>query len=156
MAVEFCWSSGTGHSLCRDILKTTKLGYDPHTYQIEGACKALDGVDVFAITPTGSGKTGFYIIYILIILAVTGNPSLAPPGVAARFPSNPCLILICPTITLQVEMVSNFICLLPAKPRGMLFSRSCEGIGPPRLGGVGVTVEAPFMQSNCPKVRWSC
>ncbi|KAF9500117.1 hypothetical protein BDN71DRAFT_1502578 [Pleurotus eryngii] len=107
MAVEFYWSSDVGHLLCCDILKTTKLGYDPHTYQIEGACKALNGVDVFAITPTGSGKTGFYIIYILIILAITGNPDLVPPDVAARFPSNPCLILICPTITLQVKMADQ-------------------------------------------------
>ncbi|KAF4604313.1 hypothetical protein EYR38_004735 [Pleurotus pulmonarius] len=107
MPSDFCWSSDAGYSLCRDILKTTKLGYDPHTYQVEGVCKALDGIDVFAITPTGSGKTGFYMIYIHVLLAVTKNPSLVPPGTATRFPSNPCLILICPTITLQVEMADR-------------------------------------------------
>ncbi|KAF9489316.1 hypothetical protein BDN71DRAFT_1477129 [Pleurotus eryngii] len=47
------------------------------------------------------------MIYILVLLAVTRNPSQAPPGTASRFPSNPCFILICPTITLQVEMADR-------------------------------------------------
>ncbi|KAG9224183.1 hypothetical protein CCMSSC00406_0006851 [Pleurotus cornucopiae] len=105
-ANKFKWASEAGHSLSRRILKDSKLGYDPHTYQVEGVCQALDGVDLFAITPTGSGKTGFYVIYILVVLAVVQNPLLLPTGVANPFPSNPCLIIICPTIPVQLQMAS--------------------------------------------------
>jgi hypothetical protein len=52
---------------------------------------------------TGSGKTSYYIMYILVVLAVSKNPSLC---ITTKFPQNPCLIVICPTIPLQLEMVS--------------------------------------------------
>ncbi|KAJ6583674.1 hypothetical protein B0H10DRAFT_1833484, partial [Mycena sp. CBHHK59/15] len=77
--------------------------YVPHDDQLEGVCKSLDGIHLFAITPTGSGKTGYYIIYMLVILAVVADPSLCP---SVSFPSNPCLLVICPTIPLQLDMVS--------------------------------------------------
>ena len=47
-----------GHRPCRAIV-SGKLGYDPRDYQVDGVCRALDGVDLLAITPTGSGKTDF-------------------------------------------------------------------------------------------------
>lgn len=31
--------------------------YDPHNYQLDGICLVLDGFDLLATTPTGSGKT---------------------------------------------------------------------------------------------------
>jgi hypothetical protein len=45
----YVFNSSEGYALCRDIL----LPYDPHDYQLEGICKALDGVDVLAVLPTG-------------------------------------------------------------------------------------------------------
>jgi len=33
-----------------------RLEYEPHDWQVEGVCQSLDGVDLLAITPTGSGK----------------------------------------------------------------------------------------------------
>jgi len=65
-------------------------------------CQSLDGVNLLAITPTGSGKTSYYIMYILVVLTVIDNPLLCP---TAEFPKNLCLIVICPTIPLQLEMV---------------------------------------------------
>jgi hypothetical protein len=61
-------------------------------------------MDLLTITPTGSGKTGYYIMYMLVILAVLKNPDRFP---SLRFPKNPCLMVICPTIPLQLEMVSK-------------------------------------------------
>src|SRR6266481_6890987 len=104
MSKPFRWGSPTGHALCRQILKETPLIYEPHDCQIEGVCQSLDGVNLLAITPTGSGKTSYYIMYILVVLAVIDNPSLCS---SAKFPKNPCLIVICPTIPLQLEMVSD-------------------------------------------------
>ncbi|KII82989.1 hypothetical protein PLICRDRAFT_33150 [Plicaturopsis crispa FD-325 SS-3] len=41
------------------------------------------------MTPTGSGKTGFYTMYILVVLAAVADPLLCP---TSRFPKNPCLM----------------------------------------------------------------
>ncbi|KAJ7310169.1 hypothetical protein DFH08DRAFT_624928, partial [Mycena albidolilacea] len=100
----FTWSSKDGYSLIRHILHNTPLLYEPHDNQLEGVCKSLDGIYLVAITPTGSGKTGYYTIYMLVMLAVIANPTLCP---SALFPSNPCLLVICPTIPLQLEMHTN-------------------------------------------------
>ncbi|KAL0956775.1 hypothetical protein HGRIS_002895 [Hohenbuehelia grisea] len=59
----FKWSTPAGWELCQSILTDLRLGYEPHDFQIEGVCKSLDGVDLMAITPTGSGKTGFYVYH---------------------------------------------------------------------------------------------
>jgi hypothetical protein len=106
MSEPFKWSSPAGHILCRKILKESALPYQPHDCQVEGVCQSLDGINLLAITPTGSGKTGYYTMYILVILAVIKDPTLVP---SAKFPKNPCLIVICPTIPLQLEMVRDSI-----------------------------------------------
>ena len=68
------FSSPEGHTLCRLILATL-LPYEPHDFQIEGICKMLDGVDLFAILATGMGKTGFLSMYMLVVLAIKAcNP----------------------------------------------------------------------------------
>jgi len=118
MSEPFKWASLAGRALCRKILKETALPFEPHDYQIDGVCNSLDGVNLLAITPTGSGKTSYYIMYILVILAVIKDPSLCP---AAKFPKNPCLIVICPPIPLQLEMV------MPLLPRKIMVLTHCEG-----------------------------
>ncbi|KAF7346927.1 ATP-dependent DNA helicase Q1 [Mycena venus] len=104
MSETFVWSSPEGFALARRIVKLTPVPYAPHDHQLEGVCKSLDAVSLFAITPTGSGKTSYYILYILIILEVLKDPDLCP---SANFPKNPVLLVICPTIPLQIEMASN-------------------------------------------------
>lgn len=54
-----------------------------------------------ARTPTGSGKTRFYTMYMLVILAILKDPELC---LTAKFPLDPCLVVICSTIPLQLEM----------------------------------------------------
>jgi hypothetical protein len=93
MSSLFKWNSTSGHELCRRILKDTTLKYEPHDWQIEGVCQSLDGINLLAITPTGSGKTSYYTMYLLVVLAVVKNRTLCP---SAKFPANPCLIVICP------------------------------------------------------------
>ncbi|KAF7357306.1 hypothetical protein MSAN_01326100 [Mycena sanguinolenta] len=104
MPDKFIWSSPDGYNLVRRILQPTPVPYVPHDYQLEDVCKCLDGVNLFAITPTGSGKTSYYIIYIIVVLAVVKDPTLCP---TASFPQNPCLLIICPTIPLQLEMADK-------------------------------------------------
>ncbi|KAJ7508162.1 hypothetical protein B0H11DRAFT_1902478 [Mycena galericulata] len=90
MSDAFTWISPEGFDLARRIIRSTPVPYVPHDHQLEGVCKSLDGIDLFAITPTGSGKTSYYILYILIVLAVVNDPTLCP---SAAFPQNPCLMM---------------------------------------------------------------
>ncbi|KAJ7761338.1 P-loop containing nucleoside triphosphate hydrolase protein [Mycena metata] len=106
MPQKFIWSCAQGFDLARRIIAATPVPYVPHDHQLEGVCKSLDGVDLFAITPTGSGKTSYFVLYIMIILEILKDPALCP---TATFPTNPCLLVICPTIPLQIEMAANTV-----------------------------------------------
>ena len=99
--IPFVFSSDDGKTLCRQILKEP-LPYDPHDIQIEDICKVLDNIDLFAVLATGSGKTSFLSMYMLVVLAIQKDPSLCP---TAKFPENPCLLAICPTKYLEHQMV---------------------------------------------------
>ncbi|KAJ7488760.1 hypothetical protein B0H11DRAFT_1674618, partial [Mycena galericulata] len=65
--------------------------YVPRDCQLEvvRVCKNLDGVNLFAITPTGSGKTSYYTMYIIVVLAVVKYLTLCPSGKVPENPS-PC------------------------------------------------------------------
>jgi hypothetical protein len=49
----FVFSSPEGYTLYHRILKE-HIQYEPHDVQIEGICKVLDNVDLFAILATRS------------------------------------------------------------------------------------------------------
>ena len=60
---ESVYNTVAGRTLITDILASLKSQprpIQPHDYQLEGICHALDGVDVVATMATGAGKTGFY------------------------------------------------------------------------------------------------
>ncbi|KAJ7178226.1 hypothetical protein C8R46DRAFT_1076150 [Mycena filopes] len=67
-----------GFALARRILLEVLPTFEPHHYQIDGVCKVLDGVDLVAVTPTGSGKTGYLFLSILVMIALANTPSLCP------------------------------------------------------------------------------
>lgn len=98
---KFIFSTPEGHALCKRILKD-RIPYEPHDVQIEGVYKMLDNIDLFAILATGSGKTSFLSMYMLVILAIQAKPSLYP---TASFPSNPHMLVVCPTKYLEHQMV---------------------------------------------------
>lgn len=87
MSESFKWSS-EGHLLCRKIAANSCLQYEPHDYQIESVCKSLDGINLLAITPTGSCKTSYYILYMFFMRAIQNDPTLCP---TAKFSKNLCL-----------------------------------------------------------------
>ena len=88
---------------CRRLI-SNHLGYDPHDYQLEGVCAALDGMDVLAITPTGSGKTGFLVMYLLVMHAIMEDPALSPTC-SPRFRKEGAMVVVCPTKALQEDLV---------------------------------------------------
>jgi len=62
------YNTETGCTLVTDILAKNQLrSIEPHDYQLEGICYALDGVDLVATMATGAGKTGFYCFLMLVI-----------------------------------------------------------------------------------------
>jgi hypothetical protein len=87
---------------------------------MDGVCKVLDKIDLVAVTPTGSGKTGFFFLTILVMIVITANPSLCP---SASFPKDPAIVVVCPTNSIEQQMVSpsmlsepgNLLKLLPRK-----------------------------------------
>jgi ATP-dependent helicase YprA (DUF1998 family) len=107
---SFTFSTPEGFALVRKILLAALPTFEPHTYQMEGICKVLDKVDLVAVTPTGSGKTGFLFLSIIVMIAIAGNPSLCP---TVAFPKDPAIVVVCPTNSIEQQMVSLwiFLCL---------------------------------------------
>lgn len=105
---SYVFSSSAGRALCRQII-SGQLGYDPHDYQLDGICKALDKVDLLAITPTGSGKTGFLAMYLLVMRAIMKDPSLCGAGRCPpeHFRKDAAMVVVCPTRSLEVDMVRH-------------------------------------------------
>ncbi|CAL1715101.1 unnamed protein product [Somion occarium] len=101
----FKFASNEGRSLCLEILAKTPLPYQPHDYQLEGARKALDGIDILAVTPTGSGKTGFLTMYMLVTQAIASDSSLCPQK---RMKKRAIMIVVCPTKALEHDMEHKF------------------------------------------------
>ena len=99
---EYIFSTPEGHNIARSILRP-QLPYDPHDAQLEGICKAIDGVDLMVLTPTGSGKTGYFTMYMLLMLPLATKPELILPW--KKVPSNPVMVLIFPTNGVEEEMV---------------------------------------------------
>lgn len=90
------FSSLAGVAFCRAIA-SRRLSWPPHDYQLEGACKALNGMDVPAIMPTGSAKTGILLNYMLVAQAIGDEPTLCPPALRAQFRRSPSMVVVCPT-----------------------------------------------------------
>lgn len=101
---RIAFSSTEGQKLVRNLLRTL-LPYDPHDHQLEGICKALDGIDLLATIATGAGKTGYFTMTMLVVLALQRDEALAA-RFTRTFPSHPAAIIIYPTNGLEEEMVS--------------------------------------------------
>ncbi|KAJ7201823.1 hypothetical protein GGX14DRAFT_655045 [Mycena pura] len=57
-------------------------------YQLDGISKGLDNI---AVTPAGSGKTGYLFMTILVMIAI------AKTCPAVKFPADAAMVVICPT-----------------------------------------------------------
>ena len=47
----------------------------------------MDGYDLLATTPTGSGKTGYFIMLMLVVCEISADETLALGK--TKFPKNP-------------------------------------------------------------------
>lgn len=100
----FTFQGPLGRQLCRQIL-LEKLPFGPHDYQLDVITRILDGEDVIAVSATGSGKSAYIYMVMIIALAILDNKSLCP---TVCFPPDPAMIVICPTTALEEDLVSFF------------------------------------------------
>jgi ATP-dependent helicase YprA (DUF1998 family) len=96
------YNSIFGQALCKSIL-AKYLPYDPHNYQLDAICPAMDGYDLLATTPTGSGKTGYLTMFMLVVRNIATNKTLALGQ--EKIPKDPAMIIVCPTNALEDDMV---------------------------------------------------
>jgi ATP-dependent helicase YprA (DUF1998 family) len=94
-----------GAALARCILDKA-LPFEPHDFQVEGICALLDGHDLLATMATGSGKTGYFIMLMLIMRAISQSKDQTLALGGRTFPKDPAMIIVCPTKALQQDMVS--------------------------------------------------
>ena len=99
----FLFSSEEGKDLVCQILRNP-WPHIPRDYQIEAVAKALDGVDVLAILPTGAGKTAILVMFMLVLIHIKLNPEDFASH-CSQFPDDPIAIVIYPTNCLEEEQV---------------------------------------------------
>lgn len=98
------YNTAEGRALIKQILADHQPPIEPHDYQTEGVAIALDGESLLATMATGAGKTGLFAFTMIVMQAISRNPTLGLPGGPA-FPKDPAMILVVPTKALQDDMV---------------------------------------------------
>jgi hypothetical protein len=93
---DYQFSTPDGLHLARKVLRPL-LPYDPHDDQLEGICKMIDGINLMALMRTGSGKTGYFTMYMLFLLALSKDPRIVTLA-KKSVPNNPVMVLVFPTI----------------------------------------------------------
>ena len=101
--LEYVFSSNEGWKLAHYVLRP-QLPYDPHDAQLEGICKAIDGVDIMVLTATGSGKTEYFTMYMLLMWSLAVSPELIGPT-KKTVPQNPAIVIVFPTNGVEEGMV---------------------------------------------------
>ncbi|KAJ3967412.1 hypothetical protein EV361DRAFT_1008809, partial [Lentinula raphanica] len=103
----FSFQTQRGYDLISQIVQLY-APFQPHDYVLEGIASLLDGQDLIAITPTGSGKTGYIAYTALVVRELTRHPAKYPDvgDVIKKFPENPLILAICPTNYLEYQLVS--------------------------------------------------
>ncbi|KAG6839362.1 hypothetical protein C0991_003279, partial [Blastosporella zonata] len=99
---EFKFSDETGSKWCRKVLEN-RLLFTPHDYQLEGVTHALDGANILAITATGSGKSAYIYMLMIILQELAANPGGNPSK--RHFPKEPVIVVISLTLALQDDQV---------------------------------------------------
>ena len=72
------YTTASGRALVKQILAQCKpIVIEPHVYQCEGICWTLDGDDDVATMATGADKKGLLSFLMLVVRAISQDPSLA-------------------------------------------------------------------------------
>jgi ATP-dependent helicase YprA (DUF1998 family) len=66
------------------------------------SAKLWYGIDILIVSTTGSGKTGYLFMFLIVIIVINKNPELC---LSAKLKEDPTMIVLCPTNALEVNMV---------------------------------------------------
>jgi len=102
----FSFSSEAGKSLVRQFLQDL-WPHTPRNHQLEAVTKALDGTDVLAILPTGTGKTAILTMFMLVLTHMKAHLDRYAPH-SVRFPDDPIMVVVYPTNCLEEEQVRTY------------------------------------------------
>jgi len=100
------YDSIQGRQLCKKIL-AKYVTYNPHDYILDGICPVMDGFDLLATTPCGSGKSGYLILLMLFVHEIAADKTLAIGEEV--FPLDPVMIVVCPMKALEEDIVSPIV-----------------------------------------------
>ncbi|KAG5640604.1 hypothetical protein DXG03_007954 [Asterophora parasitica] len=106
ITTQAVYDTPAGHTLARRILFQL-LQFSVHDYQIYGICAVMDGLDLVATMATGGVKTGYFIMLMFVVHAISRDTCVALRNVL--FLKDPGLIIICPTKALQEDMASKMV-----------------------------------------------
>ena len=67
----------------------------------------MDGFDLLATTPCGSGKSGYLILLMLFVHEIAADKTLAIGEEV--FPLDPVMIVVCPMKALEEDIVSPIV-----------------------------------------------
>ncbi|KAJ3757746.1 hypothetical protein EV360DRAFT_83734 [Lentinula raphanica] len=100
------FKSDNGRALITHIIQLY-APFRPHDYVLDGIGELLDGKDLVAVTPTGSGKTGYIAYTALVVRELTAHPEKYPEvqNLTKKFPKTPLMLAICPTNYLEYQLV---------------------------------------------------
>ncbi|KAJ8095735.1 hypothetical protein PM082_022842 [Marasmius tenuissimus] len=105
-SLKFTFSSNAGLSLCSRIIQKY-APYIPHDYILEGVAASLDRKDLIAVTPTGSGKTGYMAFFLIVAKELAEHPasySEVPRPIIKWLPKNPLMLVVCPTDYMEYQL----------------------------------------------------
>jgi hypothetical protein len=71
----------------------------------------IDSVNLMVLTHTSSGKTGYFTMYRLLLLALSKGLNIVVPA-KKSVPKNPVMVLVFPTNGVKEEMVSLTVYLI--------------------------------------------
>ncbi|KAF8191272.1 P-loop containing nucleoside triphosphate hydrolase protein, partial [Pholiota molesta] len=96
---RYKFASPEGLHFCRQTLLSV-LPFCPHDYQLTGVASILDGHDLLAVSATGSGKTAYTYMTLLVIKALQKDPGRSPSVI---FPNNAAILVVSPTTALEED-----------------------------------------------------
>jgi hypothetical protein len=101
---DYQFNTLKGLHLAKKVLQPLLL-YDPHDDQLEGSCKMIDDINFMALMHTSFEKTSYFTMYMLLLLALSKDPSIVAPAKKYVL-KNPVMVLVFPTNGVEEEMVS--------------------------------------------------
>jgi hypothetical protein len=78
----------------------------PEILEVRNFLPQHNGVDIMVLTPTGSGKTGYLTMFMLLVRSLAADSGLVKPW-KKKVCQNPVMVNVFPTNGVEEEMVGS-------------------------------------------------